>query len=435
MDNIEGKAIHRRGPSRSELQKQISELVQQQAAIAEVLHAIATSPHELQPTLQTIVDSAARLCRAEAGTLRLVEKAGLRLVAQQLSPAILEEYLPPVVLPHDSFLARQIASKSPAHIPDLAAHELHRAGMVGPVTLVKGGVRTLLIVPMLRNDEPIGVLVIGRRRIEHFSKKEIELVTDFTAQAAIALEIISRERQSRELQMELAHANRVGTMGQLSASITHEVNQPIAAARNNVVAALRFLDSNPPDLQEVREALASAVNDTDRAGVVIARMRALIQKAPCRSDHVSINEAVREVIELTRGEALKHGVSVKTKFTEALPIITGDRVQLQQVVLNLILNALQEMDANSERGREVLITTSQTELNDLCIGIRDTGPGLSPETLLHLFEPFYTTKPHGMGMGLAICRSIVEAHGGRLWATACQPHGALFQFTIPAGPG
>ena len=340
-----------------------------------------------------------------------------------------------MVLPHDSFLARQIASKSPVHIPDLAAHELYRTGMVGPVTLVKGGVRTLLIVPMPRNDELIGVLVIGRRRIEHFGEKEIELVTDFTAQAAIALEITRRERQLRELQMELAHANRVVTMGQLTASIAHEVNQPIAAASNNVSAALRFLDRNPPDLQEIREALACASNDTDRAGAVVGRMRALMQKAPTRTDLVDINEAVREVIELTRGEALKNGVSVNTKFANGQPIVTGDRVQLQQVVLNLILNALQAMGADSEGPREVLITTSQTELNNLCIGVQDTGPGLSLEALSRLYEPFYTTKPNGMGMGLAICRSIMEAHGGRLWVTACQPHGALFQFTIPARSG
>jgi signal transduction histidine kinase len=142
---------------------------------------------------------------------------------------------------------------------------------------------------------------------------------------------------------------------------------------------------------------------------------------------------VREVIELTRGEALKNGVSVKTGFTKGLPIITGDRVQLQQVVLNLILNALQAMGEAGEDARRMLITTSQTELNELYIGVQDTGPGLSPETLSRLFEPFFTTKPNGMGMGLAICYSIVEAHGGRLWATACQPHGALFQFVIPAG--
>jgi C4-dicarboxylate-specific signal transduction histidine kinase len=302
------------------------------------------------------------------------------------------------------------------------------------VAAVKAGVRTALLVPMLRNDELVGALSIGRLRIEHFTENEIELVTDFAAQAAIGLEITRRERQLRESQMELAHANRVATMGQLTASITHEVNQPIAAARNNVRAALHFLDRNPADLQEVREALACAAKDTDRAGAVVGRMRALMQKAPTRTDHVDINEAVREVIELARGEALKNGVSVKTKFAKGLPIITGDRVQLQQVVLNLILNALQAMGAVSADARRVLITTSQTELNDLYIGVQDTGPGLSPETLSRLFEPFYTTKPNGMGMGLAICRSIVEAHGGRLWATACQPHGALFQFVIPARP-
>jgi C4-dicarboxylate-specific signal transduction histidine kinase len=257
------------------------------------------------------------------------------------------------------------------------------------------------------------------------------LITDFATEAAIALEITRRERQLGELQKELAHANRVVTMEQLTASITHEVNQPVAAARNNVIAALRFLDKNPPDLQEVREALACAADDTDRAGAVISRMRALMQKASPRSERVDINEAVHEVIELTRGEALKNGVSVKSKFSKSLPIITCDRVQLQQVVLNLILNALQAMSEDREGARQVLITTSQTESNDPCIGIQDTGPGLSSETLSRLFEPFYTTKPNGMGLGLAICRSIIEAHGGRLWADANEPRGAAFRFTLP----
>jgi C4-dicarboxylate-specific signal transduction histidine kinase len=241
-------------------------------------------------------------------------------------------------------------------------------------------------------------------------------------------------QQLRELQMQLAHANRVVTMGQLGASVTHEVNQPVASARNNISAALHFLDKDPPDLQEVREALVCAAKDADRIGAIVDRMRALMQKASSRSDHVDINEAVLEVIELMRGETLKHGVSVKTNFAKDLPVIAGDRVQLQQVVLNLILNALQEMGADSERAREVLITTSQTDVTDLYVGVQDTGPGLSPETLSRLFEPFYTTKLNGMGMGLAISRSIIEAHGGRLLATACHPRGALFQFTIPNRP-
>jgi signal transduction histidine kinase len=138
------------------------------------------------------------------------------------------------------------------------------------------------------------------------------------------------------------------------------------------------------------------------------------------------------VLELTHGEALKHGVSVRTQLADGLPFIQGDRVQLQQVVLNLILNAVQAMVAVADPTREVLITTSQTEHNAVCLGVRDTGPGLSAETLPRLFEPFYTTKPDGMGMGLSICRSIIEAHDGRLWANRCEPRGALFQFTIPA---
>jgi C4-dicarboxylate-specific signal transduction histidine kinase len=286
-------------------------------------------------------------------------------------------------------------------------------------------------VPMLRNDELVGAFSIGRLRVEHFTENEIELVTDFAAQVAIVLEITRRERQLRELQMELAHANRVATIGHLTASITHEVNQPLAATRNNLAAALNFLERTPPDLVEVREALASAVKDNDRASAVVRRIRALMQKAPTQLDSVDLNEALREVIELIYAEALDNRVSVRTQLADGLLLIHGDRVQLQQVILNLILNAVQAMGAVTNGTREVLIATSQTEPNEVCLGVQDTGPGLSAETLPRLFEPFYTTRPGGMGMGLAICRSIIEAHGGRLWATRCEPRGALFQFTIP----
>jgi C4-dicarboxylate-specific signal transduction histidine kinase len=183
-------------------------------------------------------------------------------------------------LEHGSFVGRLIASKSPVHIPDLAAHEVYRAGDAAAVAYVKGGFRTSLLVPMLRNDELIGVLGIGRQRLEPFTEKEIELVTDFAAEAAIALEIVRRERQLREVQMELAHANRVATMGQLTASIAHELKQPMAAARTHASAALRWLDKTPPDLAEVRDALAGIVSDTDRADDVVNRIGALMRKAP-----------------------------------------------------------------------------------------------------------------------------------------------------------
>ena len=412
-----------------DLQSELAEVLRQRVAISAVLRAIARSPHDLQPTFDTILGSAVHLCRADWGTFRLAEEAGLRLVAHKAPPGLPEL---PMLRGHDSFIGPLFGSKSPVHIPDLAAH-LERNSLEEPddQLTISRAVGTVLFVPMLRNDDLIGSVAVARQRVEPFTEKEIELIKDFAAQAAIALGITRCEQELRELQMQLAHTNRLITIGELSASIAHEVNQPVAAARNNVIAALHFLDGNPPDLQEIREALAAAVKDADRVSAIVGRMRALMQRGSPRLDRVDINEALQEVIELTRGEALKNRVSVKTQFAQGLPIIAGDRVQLQQVVLNLILNAVQAMGAVTEGAREVLITTRRIELNGLYVGVQDTGPGLSPETLSRLFEPFYTTKPDGMGMGLTICRSIVEAHGGHLWVSVCQPHGALFQFAIP----
>jgi C4-dicarboxylate-specific signal transduction histidine kinase len=230
--------------------------------------------------------------------------------------------------------------------------------------------------------------------------------------------------------MEVAHANRVETMGQLTASIAHEVNQPIAAAVTNAEAALRWLGAGPPDLEEVRQALGRIVKDARRAGAVIGRIRELIKKAPPRKGWVDMNEAIREVVEIARGEAAKNGASVETALAEDLPLIEGDRVQLQQVVLNLMVNAVQAMASVAEGPRELLITTAQAEPNGVLVAVKDSGPGLTPVGLEHLFDPFYTTKPGGLGVGLSICRSIVEAHGGRLWVSPNLPRGAIFHFTV-----
>jgi PAS domain S-box-containing protein len=235
-----------------------------------------------------------------------------------------------------------------------------------------------------------------------------------------------------ETQMELAHANRVATMGQLTASITHEVNQPITAAVTYALAARRFLSAEPPNFREVDDALSHILKAGKRAGEVVGRIRALIKKAPARKDAVEINDAILEVIALTRTEAANNSVSVRTQFAEGLPRVQGDRVQLQQVILNLIVNAIQSMSGVEDGNRELHISTVSIEPEGVCVAVRDTGHGLRPESLPRLFEPFYTTKPDGMGMGLSICRSIIEAHGGRLWATRCEPRGALFQFTVAA---
>jgi C4-dicarboxylate-specific signal transduction histidine kinase len=245
---------------------------------------------------------------------------------------------------------------------------------------------------------------------------------------------VTERRRAEEERQALAHANRVTTMGQLTASIAHEVNQPIAAARNNAAAALRFLSRDPPDLEEVREALGCIVNDVDRAGDVIGGIRKLIQRAPAPwDDCLDINEAIREVIVLTRGEALKNGVSVEMQLVEGLPLIQGDRVQLQQVVLNLILNAVEAMSSVEAARRALSISTGRRGADEILVAVRDSGPGIDPEHLDRVFDSFYTTKLSGMGLGLSICRSIVDAHGGRLWADANEPRGAVFQFTLPAG--
>jgi C4-dicarboxylate-specific signal transduction histidine kinase len=337
----------------------------------------------------------------------------------------------PVLAEKGSFLSRIATSRLVTHILDLTVLEGDRRDDYW-IALVNAGFRSTLVVPLLKDDEIVGIITLGRKQVQPFTDKQISLFRDFAAQATIALEGTRRERQYREMQSELAHANRVATMGQFTASIAHEVKQPIATARNNACAALRFLDKSPPDVAEAKEALTCIVSDTDRTSDIVDRIGALIKKAPPRKEVVDLNAAILEVTALTQSEAVKTGVTVGTQLADELPRIQCDRVQLQQVMLNLIVNAIQSMSNVEDGNRELYISTVRIEPEGTCVAVRDTGPGLRPESLPRLFEPFYTTKPDGMGMGLSICRSIIEAHGGRLWATSCEPRGALFQFTIPA---
>ena len=235
----------------------------------------------------------------------------------------------------------------------------------------------------------------------------------------------------RQLELDLARMNRLSMMGELAASLAHEIAQPIATARNNARASMHFLDRSPPDLSQVGEALACVVDDADRAGDILDRIRDHIKKAPPRKERVDLNHAITEVIGLAQSAIVKNGASIQTRLTEGLSDVQADRVQLQQVVLNLILNAVEAMGAIEEGVRELSISTKQHEAGGVLVAVHDSGPGIDPEHLDRVFDAFYTTKSSGVGMGLSICRSIIHAHGGRLWADVNTPRGAVFRFTLP----
>jgi two-component system, LuxR family, sensor kinase FixL len=246
---------------------------------------------------------------------------------------------------------------------------------------------------------------------------------------------ITERKQAEEAlhkaQAELAHITRVATLGEMTASIAHEVNQPLAAVVTNANACLRWLAGQAPNLDEARQAVGRIVKDGHRASEVIGRIRALVKKSPPRKDWLNINETILEVIALARSEMHRNRVSLQIQLADRLPPVLADRIQLQQVVLNLIINGIEAMNGSSEGRRELRVSTETDGSNGVLIAVRDSGVGLNPEIPEHLFDPFYTTKPDGMGMGLAISRSIIEAHGGRLWASLNAPRGAVFQFTLP----
>jgi C4-dicarboxylate-specific signal transduction histidine kinase len=307
--------------------------------------------------------------------------------------------------------------------------------------------RSVLCVPLMKQATLIGVLYLENNLASHaFTPQHTSLLELLSSQAAISLEnarlyaeLIAENRDRvlaeealREAQAEVARVARLTAMGELAASIAHEINQPLAAIVSSGGAGLRWLNRETPDLDEARVAFTRMVSDGQRAGNVIRGLRGLAQKSGTQLTTLDIDDVIEEVLALTRSEVQRHGVVLRTDLAAGDRPVTGDRVQLQQVVLNLILNGIDAMKVVTDRPRELTVSSGPTEPDGVLVSVEDTGIGLDPAIAPRIFEPFFTTKSDGLGMGLPICRSIVEAHGGRLWVSP-REHGTALRFTVPTG--
>ena len=295
----------------------------------------------------------------------------------------------------------------------------------------------------LPSPEAMRLEIAERKRAQEALRKakdELELrVQERTSELRkanedLVAEIAQRKRSEEELhtaQAQMAHMARMTMMGELTSSIAHEVNQPLAAVVTNGDACLRWLGNEPPNLNKARESVTGIIREANRASEIIKRIRALAKKTPPQKTLLAVNEAIEEAIGLVGAELARHRVSLLKELGPDLPPVLGDRVQFQQVILNLIANGIDAMDAVNERPRELFISSKSIDDGRVLISVSDCGAGIGQGSADHLFEAFFTTKQHGMGLGLSISRTIVEGHGGRLWAMANELYGATFQFTLP----
>ncbi len=293
------------------------------------------------------------------------------------------------------------------------------------------GLRACWSRPILSSEgKVLGTFAIYYREPRSPTPQDHDLIEQITHLASIAVEREQAEEAQRQAQADLAHVHRVTTMGELTASLAHEVNQPIAAAVTNANTCLRWLTREHPDVEGAREAASRIVKDGTRAAEIISRIRLLFKKGTPERELVDLNEVVREMIVLLRGETTRYSISIRTELAADLPQVMGDRVQLQQVMMNLIMNSIDAMKA-VEGTRELAIKSQRAENEQLMVSVSDTGVGLPSQQAEQIFNAFFTTKPHGTGMGLRISRSILESHGGRLWAADNSPRGACFYLTLP----
>jgi two-component system, NtrC family, sensor kinase len=422
----------------AQLLHELRQTLQEQSAAADVLKIISRSAFNLQAVLDTVVELAARLCDADLAAV-YANPGYFRAFATYGFPTSHREVASNVVFEpgRGTIVGRVALEAKPVQVADVLGdpeYTLHEAQQ-------RVGYRTVLAVPLLRESHPIGAISLMRVTVRPFTDKQIELAQNFADQAVIAIEntrLIAELRQrTEELGRSLADLqrerdNKLMNLEAMAASIAHEVRQPLSAIATSGNAALRFLGRTPPDHKEVRSSLSRIITNSHRASQVFDNIRTLFGKVDKGHELIDMNEIVLEVLHTLRGELKDRVITVRTELTSQLPLVMGHRGQLHEVLLNLVRNAIEAMDAIKD-GRRVL--QARTERHDgrdeIVVAIEDSGPGIDPEKLDGIFDAFVSTKPQGMGLGLAICRMIIDRHGGQLSASSGKRRGAVFQFILP----
>jgi PAS domain S-box-containing protein len=411
---------------RRRLQDKQARLARHAVLHAEVSAAVSESEKSLRATLQ--ICAAAVVSHLDAAFARIwLVNEELKVLELEAS-AGLYTHLDGghARIPLGSFKIGLIATEQKPHLTNSVQSD-DRVSNKGWAQ--REGMISFAGYPLLVEGRTVGVIALFARQ-----SLELDTIEALESVAPIIAQGVERKRTQetlRQMQAELAHLNRVMTVGELTASIAHEINQPLAAIVMNGNAALRWLALDPPNLVRARDSAELIIRDGDRASQIISRIRALLKKSPPSKTLLDINEFVNEAVGLTHNEMVRNSVRLRVDHADDLPRVPGDRIQLQQVLLNLIINAVEAMLTIEDRQRGLLIATDIFDNTGVRIAVTDNGLGIDPQTADHLFDAFSTTKPEGMGMGLAISRSIIEAHGGRLWTEPNHEYGATFQFTLP----
>jgi two-component system, NtrC family, sensor kinase len=416
---------------------ELLETLEQQVAAADVLKIISHSTFDLQTILDTLLELVVRLCGAELGALH-PKRANFRSFATYGGPASHNEVASTVLFEPDrgSVMGRTALEGRPIQVADVLADPEYR--LKGAQQ--KLGYRTCLGVPLLRDGEPIGVIVLMRSTVQPFTEKQIELAQNFAAQAVVAIEnarLLTELRQRTDAlgrtvaELQRERNSKLMNLEAMLASISHEVRQPLASIVSNGGAAIRFLRHTPPNVEEVHSALNRMVNESHRASQIFDNIRTLFGKVDQGHEAIDVNELVRGVLGSVQGELEDHGITADIDLPNDVPAIMGHRGQLQEVLLNLIRNAIEAMQSEEASRRMLQVSTLSQGGNKVMVAVEDSGPGIDPKHSAKIFDAFITTKAHGMGLGLALARMIVERHGGQLSVAPARPRGSIFRIVLP----